>query len=102
MEKNNILFIKYCTTGFIVEENAGFVSVIMDSIEQECRNKNYNLNVLNSNNLNTTFESIPFEDYEGIIILGTELDTKGYTSLETLKHLMWLLIMKSLTSTVMQ
>ncbi len=85
VEKNNILFIKYCTTGFIVEENAGFVSVIMDSIEQECRNKNYNLNVLNSNNLNTTFESIPFEDYEGIIILGTELDTKGYTSLETLK-----------------
>lgn len=84
-ENSSILFVKYSANGFIVEENAGFVSIIMDSIERQCRKKNYNFNVINSKDLHKTFDTIELGNYEGFIILGTELDETGYRVLEGLK-----------------
>lgn len=75
----NILFLKYMKHGMIVEENAGFISAIMDSIENDCREEGYTLNIINSENeLEKTLSEINYWNYRGIIVLGTELDESEY------------------------
>ncbi len=79
----NVLFLKYTTNGMIVEENTGFVSTIMDSIENDCRSQGYNLSIINSENcLEETLQHIDYDNYEGIIVLGTELEHSSYPLLE--------------------
>jgi LacI family transcriptional regulator len=79
----NILFLKYIKNGMIVEENSGFISTIMDSIENDCRSQGYNLSIINSENcLEETLQHIEYDNYEGIIVLGTELEPFTYPLLE--------------------
>lgn len=79
----NILFLKHIKHGMIVEENAGFISTIMDSIENDCRSQGYNLSIVNSeNNLDETLGNIDFNAFSGLILLGTELDASSYPLLE--------------------
>lgn len=79
----NILFLKYVTHGLIVEENAGFVSTIMDSIENDCRSEGYHLSIVNSVNcLEETLHNINYSSFHGMILLGTELDRSSYPLLE--------------------
>lgn len=79
----NILFLKYIKNGMIVEENSGFISAIMDSIESDCRSQGYNLSIINSVNcLAETLQHIEYDNYEGIIVLGTELEPLTYPLLE--------------------
>ncbi len=75
----NLLFLKYIRHGMIVEENAGFISTIMDSIEAECRNEGYNLSIVVSENcLENTLQNIDFTKFNGLFVLGTELDAASY------------------------
>ena len=75
----NILFLKYIKHGMIVEENAGFISSILDSIENDCRAKGYTLSiVVSENELKTTLSEIDYNNFYGIIFLGTELDESAY------------------------
>lgn len=79
----NVLFLKYIKHGMIVEENAGFISSVIDSIENDCRAQGYTLNILLSeNNLEATLDSINYTNFCGIIVLGTELDQSSYSLLE--------------------
>ncbi|MGO5052948.1 LacI family DNA-binding transcriptional regulator [Lachnospiraceae bacterium LCP25S3_G4] len=79
----NLLFLKYRTHGMIVEENAGFIQTIMDSIEAECRNTGYNLSIIVSvGDIKSTLSSINYENYHGIFVLGTELDKDSYPHLK--------------------
>lgn len=81
----NILFLKYIKHGMIVEENAGFISSIMDSIENDCRNEGYNLSIVISENcLEKTLQSIDLSAYQGLILLGTELDHCSYSLLNAI------------------
>ena len=82
---NNLLFLKYMKDGMVVEENTGFISSIMESIEVSCRKKGYNLNILHSiNHLKETIEEIEYSNFSGLIVLGTELEVKDY---ELLNHI---------------
>lgn len=75
----NLLFLKYIKHGMIVEENAGFISTIIDSIEAECRNEGYNLSIVISENcLDNTLQNIDFTKFNGLFVLGTELDATSY------------------------
>lgn len=75
----NLMFLKYIRHGMIVEENAGFISTIMDSIEAECRNEGYNLSIIISENcLENTLQNIDFTKFSGLFVLGTELDATSY------------------------
>lgn len=79
----NILFLKYIKNGMIVEENSGFISTIMDSIENDCRNQGYNLNIVISKNcLEETLQNIDYNNFQGVILLGTELEPYTYPLLE--------------------
>lgn len=78
-KSKNILFLKYIKHGMIVEENAGFISAIMDSIENDCRSQGYTLSiVLSQKNLEKTLSEIDYTNFYGIIFLGTELDENSY------------------------
>ncbi|MBU9745855.1 LacI family transcriptional regulator [Lachnospiraceae bacterium ASD3451] len=69
----HILFLKYLNNGMIVEDNADFISTIMDSIEGSCRKRNYTLSIMNiSDNPEKFFTDIDYDSYDGIILLGTE------------------------------
>ncbi|MDF2613335.1 MAG: transcriptional regulator [Clostridia bacterium] len=79
----NLLFLKYIKHGMIVEENAGFISTIMDSIENDCRSQGYNLSiVISENHLEETLQNIDYASFHGLILLGTELDFSSYPLLE--------------------
>ncbi|WP_313128130.1 LacI family DNA-binding transcriptional regulator [Anaerocolumna sp.] len=79
----HILFIKYIKNGMIVEENTGFISSIMDSIDNDCRSQGYSLSIIISeNNLENTLSHINYSNYQGLILLGTELESCTYPLLE--------------------
>ena len=81
-ETNKILFLKHRKHGMLVEENQGFISAIMDSIEAECRKLQFDLNIIISDNqFVETIHSIDFSSYIGMIVLATELDWNLYKTL---------------------
>ena len=80
---NNILIIKYSQSGFFVEENQGFISSIIDSAEEELRNKNYLINmVIIKNDLKEGLASIEYDKYNGAIVIGTEMIDSDYEYLK--------------------
>lgn len=80
---DSILLIKYSTHGILVEENAGFVSAIIDSIQAGCLKKGLQLSIrFVKNNLAEALEAIHFPNYQGVILLGTELLPSDYPLLE--------------------
>lgn len=75
----NILFLKYMLDGMVVDENTGFISSIMASIEVNCRKRGYNLNILHSlNQLSQTLSEIEYSNFDGLMLLGTELQESDY------------------------
>lgn len=77
-----LLFLKHIKNGYLVEENAGFITAILDAVETECRKFNYSLRIiLSKNELETTIRGINFNSIAGIFVLGTELDETDYTLL---------------------
>jgi LacI family transcriptional regulator len=82
----NICFLKYKKHGMLVEQNSGFISTILDSIEAECRLKGYNLSmVVSDNNFEETVRSMDFSTFDALIVLGTELEEEHYSCLDTIK-----------------
>jgi len=77
-KKQNILFIKYIGSGVAIEQNGDFIARIIDSIEESASNLNYNITIKNiiAKEFDTTIKFMSFDEYEGIIFLGTEADTK--------------------------
>lgn len=82
----NICFLKYKKHGMLVEQNEGFISAILDAIEAECRLKGYNLSmVVSEHNFENTISTIDFSTFDGLIVLGTELEEEHYQSLDLIK-----------------
>lgn len=71
----NILFLKYSKHSYLVNGNPGFVTQIIDAVDQECRKHRYNLLMTAFND----FASIHLEELlekpatMGIVLLGTEI-----------------------------
>lgn len=82
----NICFLKYKKHGMLVEQNEGFINQILDAIEAECRATGYHLSMINSvNDFAETIKNIDFALYEGLIVLGTELEKEQYIYLNQIK-----------------
>lgn len=78
----NVLLVKYTQSGFFVEENQGFISMIIDSIEGELRNKNRGITMLIiKNDLSLGLNDIDYEKYSGMILIGTEMIDDDYKCL---------------------
>lgn len=82
----NICFLKYRKHGMLVEQNEGFISAILDAIEAECRQEGYNLNIIVSDNtFQETLSTIDYNNIDGLIVLGTELEESNYGCLDYVK-----------------
>ena len=72
-------------SGYFVEQNAGFVSKIMDSVQTECSNFGYNLNiVVAKNDFSKALMEINGENYDGVFVIGTELGQYDFKYLDIL------------------
>ncbi len=82
----SLLFLKYINHGLVVEENPGFISTIMDSIEKECQNQQYKLIItVCRNSLEQTLNSLDYQSCQGVIVLGTEINESDYSLLSQIK-----------------
>lgn len=85
-ERRSLLFLKYIKTGYLVEENAGFISRILDAVELECSKLNYQLRIqVEKENLASAISTIDFSDLAGVFVIGTEIDRTEYPSLNRIK-----------------
>lgn len=86
--QKNIRFLKYVKHSFLTDGNTGFVTSIMDSIEQECRVQGYNLlmTTVNSANLVNTLESLELDPPDGILLLGTEMEQSTFLEFKNLQY----------------
>lgn len=74
--RGNIRFLKYTKHAHLVNGNAGFVSKIIDSVEEESRRMGYNLimTTLDSGSVEQTLQMVSAEPLDGIIFMATEAD----------------------------
>lgn len=81
-----LLFLKFIKTGFLVEENAGFISKILDSIEKECSALKYSLRIqVESKNLEQAIRNIDYTHIDGIFVIGTEIASDDYPILKKIQ-----------------
>ncbi len=82
----SLLFLKYIKTGFLVEENAGFISKILDAVEQECSKLNYTLRIqVEKNSLASAINALDFSTLDGLLVIGTEIESAEYNVLNKIK-----------------
>lgn len=72
--KGSILLIKYYSTGWLVEENQGFVSSIIDSVENSLYQRSLEMNMMIvRSDMKSALQSIEYKKYKGIIIIASEV-----------------------------
>lgn len=85
-ENKNLLFIKIIKAGFLVEQNAGFIAKIIDSIQKECASNGYNLQMVTfSSNYAYNIKNLNLSNIEGAFVIGTELQEVDYKALDSIK-----------------
>ena len=74
--KNSIRLLKIKKHSKLIEENPGFITDIIDSIERECRKKRFNLIVSNCelSNISEFIRFVNENPTDGLLILGTEFN----------------------------
>ncbi|HIZ45254.1 MAG TPA: LacI family DNA-binding transcriptional regulator [Firmicutes bacterium] len=82
----NIRFLKYKNSAILVEENGNFVSSIIDSLEEECRQLGLRLIItaFGPDDKEEVYRSIREEPMDGIIVLGTELEAGDLSVFENI------------------
>ena len=84
-KSDEIVFVKYRKHGMLVEENQGFISTIMDAIEETCRNQKHKFSVVQiSGSFEESIKQINFSDYCGAIILTTEAEHSDFSCLSSI------------------
>ena len=85
--RKRICFIKYKKHGMLVDENQGFISSIVEGLEMGCKQHGIIMETVISNlgqKFSDLIAEIDFRNFDGAIILGTELDTDDYPYLHTI------------------
>lgn len=83
--KRSVLLMKYYKTGLFVEENQGFITMILNAIEDQLRIENYGMTAYAANqNLEQALESIKYSEYCGIVIIATEILPDDYHLLDAI------------------
>lgn len=85
-EGDTVLFLKFRKHGMLVEENQGFISTIMDAVEESCRARDCRLSIVQVDSFEREkLEQIDFSLYLGVIVLGTELESEEFGLLNCIK-----------------
>lgn len=81
----DVLLVKYCKTGMLVEENQGFISMIIDSIEEQLRTQQFGLTLTVAEaGLRSALDSIDYSRHCGMILIATEVMKDDFASLDTI------------------
>lgn len=84
--QGSIRLIKYIKHSYLVDGNTGFVSAIIDSVEQACRLLGYDLLIttVTSSNLTETLQMLRQSPPDGVLLLGTEMDGTDFPAFQAL------------------
>ncbi|MGH4038309.1 MAG: LacI family DNA-binding transcriptional regulator [Sphaerochaeta sp.] len=84
--KKNLLFLKIIKIGFLVDQNSGFINRIMDSIQEECNKCGYTLQIYSIyDNYEKQLKELDYSQYDGIFLIGTEINETDYKGLDYIK-----------------
>lgn len=77
--KKNLMFLKLVKSGILIEQNAGFISKIMDSIQIACNKEDYNflIRTENPNNVDA-INKLDFKNVSGVFVIASELCCYDY------------------------
>ena len=78
----SVLLLKYCKSGMFVEENQGFITMIIDSIAGRLRKKHLGMTMMVAKkDLEEVLDSIDYSKHCGMIVIATEITKEGYALL---------------------
>ena len=84
-ETKNILLMKYYKSGMFVEENQGFISMIINAIGEQLREEQLGMNMLVAKtDLKSALATIDYSKYCGMIVIGTEITGDDYGFLKNI------------------
>lgn len=79
----SVLLMKYYKSGMFVEENQGFISMIVDSIEEQLRMERLGMTLMVAKTeLTAALNAIDYSKYCGMIVIATEIMTENYGALQ--------------------
>ena len=85
VKTRSVLLMKYYKSGMFVEENQGFISMIVDSIAGQLRKENLGMTMMVArNDLQTDLKSIDYQQYRGMIVVATEIMEESYGLLKNI------------------
>lgn len=82
-----IMFIKYKRSSLMIDGNPEYITALMDEVGLSCNRNGYELvfQVATSETLLSTFQKANVEQYEGIILLGTEFSNADRSLLDEVR-----------------
>lgn len=81
----DVLLIKYWKSGMFVEENQGFISMIIDAIEEQLRAEHLGMTMtVAKTTLKSVLDSIDYSKYCGIILIATEVMDDDFPFLDSI------------------
>lgn len=81
-KKKNVLLVKYKKSGSLIEENQGFISMIIDSIEEELRGLQYEISTeAVREHIDALVTICNTGDYCGMILIASEITEEMYGEL---------------------
>lgn len=81
----DVLLIKYCKSGMLVEENQGFISMIVDSIEEQLRSKQLGMTMtVAKTDLKSALSCVDYSKYCGILLIATEIMKEDFEYLDSI------------------
>lgn len=81
----NVLLVKYYKSGMLVEENQGFISMVIDSIAEQLRARQLGMTmVVAKTGLESILDSIDCSKYCGMLLIATEFMEDDFALLDSI------------------
>lgn len=78
-----VLVVKYVVDGFLVEENQGFISMIIDSISEQLRRDGFAMSMTTAKGeISDTLDRLVYDSLAGVIVVASELPRSMYGDLK--------------------
>lgn len=85
-DHKNVLIIKYRKSGVLLEQNEGFVSSIIASIENELQRRQFKMSSkIVWGDYNQLYEVADPKEYSGVLVMGTEITQDGFEALKKIE-----------------
>lgn len=80
-----VLLLKYCQSGMFVEENQGFITMIIDAVEEQLRQERCGMTMTAvRGDLRAALAAQDFAKYCGVILIGTEFAADSFDALQSI------------------